>query len=372
MCAQAANARVLHLINGEFYAGAERVQDLLAQQLGSHGFEVEFACLKDGIFAEKRQAKAAILHAMPMRSRADLGLCKRLASVVRADDIQLLHTHTPRTALLGSIVAAITRVPMIHHVHSPSERDTESGLRNLRNSVAEKLSLRGACRLIAVSESLERHLLERGVDRQRIRQVPNGVPTGERRRRLYTPGDELTLGTIALFRPRKGVETLLEAMAQLKVTGVPVRLQAVGPFATPEYERAVRQLTASLGLEPDVTWAGFQSDITAQFARMHLFVLPSLFGEGLPMVLLEAMAAGLPVVSTRVEGIPQLVRNDRDGLLVEPGNVPALANALLRFARGYVNGEAMGDSGWQRQREHFSDISMGAAVAKIYREVLTT
>ena len=61
---------VLHLINGEFYAGAERVQDLLAQRLGRFGFEVEFACLKDGVFDEKRQCKSARLHRMPMRSRA--------------------------------------------------------------------------------------------------------------------------------------------------------------------------------------------------------------------------------------------------------------------------------------------------------------
>ena len=197
-------------------------------------------------------------------------------------------------------------------------------------------------------------------------------------------GSERTTGSSRFNFPRS-TSTMVAAVVATTVvsdatsyivrsasTGVPVRLHAVGPFATPDYERSVRQLTASLGLEPDVTWAGFQSDITSQFARMHLFVLPSLFGEGLPMVLLEAMAAGLPVVSTRVEGIPQLVRNDRDGLLVEPGNVSALANALLLFARGHVNREAMGDSGWQRQREHFSDISMGAGVAKIYREVLQT
>ena len=88
------------------------------------------------------------------------------------------------------------------------------------------------------------------------------------------------------------------------------------------------------------------------------------------MVLLEAMAAGLPVVSTRVEGIPELVRSGQDGLLVEAADPQALAAALLKFARSEVDAEAMGDSGWQRQREHFSDISMAAAVANIYREVL--
>jgi glycosyltransferase involved in cell wall biosynthesis len=102
-----------------------------------------------------------------------------------------------------------------------------------------------------------------------------------------------------------------------------------------------------------------------------VFVLPSLFGEGMPMVILEAMAAGLPVVSTRVEGIPQVVRDGEDGLLTESANAQGLADALSLFASGTVSAEAMGNSGWQRQRESFSDSVMAARVARIYREVLT-
>ena len=370
MAAPDQRIRVLHLINGEYYAGAERVQDLLALQLGDHGFDVEFACLKAGVFAEKRQALDATLHAMPMRSRVDLALCSRLSRLVRTRQIRLLHTHTPRTALMGSLVSTVTSVPMVHHVHSPSERDTESGLRNFRNSLAEKLGLRAATRLIAVSGSLQQHLLDRGVPAGRIRQVSNGVPVSDRVRRSYGPGEVLTLGMIALYRPRKGVEVLLEAMARLQAANVPVRLHAVGPFESVEYEREVTALADSRGLRGAVTWAGFKTDIAAEFARMHLFVLPSLFGEGMPMVLLEAMAAGLPVVSTRVEGIPELVRSGQDGLLVEAADPQALAAALLKFARSEVDAEAMGDSGRQRQRERFSDISMAAAVANIYREVL--
>jgi len=99
-------------------------------------------------------------------------------------------------------------------------------------------------------------------------------------------------------------------------------------------------------------------------------VLPSLFGEGMPMVVLEAMAAGLPVVATRIEGLPQVVRHGQDGLLVEPGDPAALADTLLRLARGESSAGRLGDSGWQRQREHFSDVSMTERVAAVYEEVL--
>ena len=373
MTTAAHTARVLHLINGEFYAGAERVQDLLALQLGRHGFEVEFACLKDGIFAEKRLAKHATLHAVPMKSRVDVSLCHRLTRLVRAGNIRLLHTHTPRTALMGNVVSLITRVPMIHHVHSPAERDTESGCRNIRNSLVERISLHGARRLIAVSASLERHLRERGL---RGRTYPVGpercaggrLQTSQPSRRVAN----LTLGMVALFRPRKGIEVLLEAMSQLRAAGVPVRLHAVGPFETPAYERTVVDLTRNLGLQDVVTWAGFRSDISAEFSRMHVFVLPSLFGEGMPMVVLEAMAAGLPVVSTRDRGHSEIVRHGQDGCWSKPGDSHALADALLRFCRREVGAGRLGDSGWQRQRENFSDISMAAGVANDLPEVLKT
>ena len=364
--------RVLHVINGEFYAGAERVQDLLALRLGNHGYDVQFACLKQGLFDEKRQAREAPLHSLPMRSRADFSACYRLARVVRSERVRLVHTHSPRSALLGGLVARLARVPMVHHLHSPAERDTENALRNVRNGFVERLSLREARRLIVVSDSLERHARDRGIAPERIRSIPNGVPIGERARLPYVAGDTLQLGTVALFRPRKGIEVLLEAMAELRKSGISTTLRAVGPFETPQYERHVHELVQRLGLVSCVHWTGFRSDMTAEFRRMHVFVLPSLFGEGMPMVVLEAMATGLPVVSTRVEGIPQVVRDGRDGVLVEPGNPVRLAQALALIARGAKDTEGMGDSAWRRQRTGFSDISMAAGVAAVYQEVLAS
>ena len=162
----------------------------------------------------------------------------------------LLHTHTPRSALIGRAVCLLTGLPMVHHVHSPAELDTEHGWRNVRNNLVEKFSLRGARRLIAVSGSLEERLRERGFAADRICQIPNGVPIAERSRRPYQPGQELTIGMIALYRPRKGVEVLLEAMKRLRDAGVSTRLHAVGPFETPAYEQAILDAGRQAGAGP--------------------------------------------------------------------------------------------------------------------------
>lgn len=364
--------RVLHLINGEFYAGAERVQDLLAMQLGRFGFDVEFACLKPGRFPLERQARSIELHAVPMRSNLDLAGCRTLARMVRQRRFDLLHSHTTRSALIGNLVSRTTGVPWVHHVHSPSRQDTEQGLRNLRNSLVDRLALGRARKLICVSESLAQRLETDGVDARRLARVPNGVPCGAglARAAAVNGGDPLVLGTVALFRPRKGMETLLDALALLRDEPRPVHLLAIGPFESAEYEQEVRRRAAQLDVESRVTWTGFTADVAGALAEADVFVLPSLYGEGMPMALLEAMAEGLPVVATRIEGIPEVVRDGDDGLLVEPGDAAAMAAALRRFLRGEADATRMGERARQRQREQFSDVVMAARVAAVYREVL--
>jgi glycosyltransferase involved in cell wall biosynthesis len=365
--------RVLHLINGEFYAGAERVQDLLALQLGRYGFDVEFACLKPGRFPAERQARSVDLHAVPMRSNLDLAGCRTLARLVRRRGFDLLHSHTTRSALIGNLVSRATGLPWVHHVHSPSRQDTEQGLRNLRNTLVDRLALGRARKLICVSESLARRLETDGVEPRRLARVPNGVPCGDQRARHPTTragSGALVIGTVALFRPRKGLESLLEALALLRDEPRPVHLLAIGPFESPDYESAIRGQAARLGVESRITWTGFTADVGAALAELDVFVLPSLYGEGMPMALLEAMAEGLPVVATDIDGVSEVVREGADGLLVAPGDGAAMAAALRRFARGETDAAEMGRRALLRQREQFSDVVMAARVAAVYREVL--
>ena len=149
---------------------------------------------------------------------------------------------------------------------------------------------------------------------------------------------------MALFRPRKGTEVLLEALAVLKQEGVNVRLRAVGPFETPEYENDIMQKVAELGVGDMIDWMGFQTDVNQQLRAMDLFVLPSLYGEGLPMVVLESMANAVPVVASRVEGIPEAVRDGVDGLIFEPADANDLANKLKSMIGDKKRWRAMSES----------------------------
>lgn len=361
---------VLHVVNGQHYAGAERVQDLLSQRLPEFGFHVGFACVKPDRFPDVRWAKDSPLYRIPMRTRIDVRPAWTLARIVHDEGYQILHAHTPRTAMIGRLAAAMAGVPMVYHVHSPTSRDTTGRWTNRLNALVERWAVARASRMIVVSESLRRHMERQGFSPSRLAVVHNGVPMRASQVMRPRPRDSWTLGTVALFRPRKGTETLIDALALLREQGLPVHLRAVGPFETPEYEALLKTRVAERGLQPHVEWVGFSEHVNAELARMDLFVLPSLFGEGLPMVVLEAMAAGVPVVATDVEGIPEAIEDGREGLIVPPDDPGKLAHAIGRIVRGEVDWAGLRARALSRQVKDFSDRSMAARVAAVYREIL--
>jgi glycosyltransferase involved in cell wall biosynthesis len=369
--ASIATRRVLHVINGEHYSGAERVQDLLAQELPACGFDVSFACVKPERFPDARSCLDVPLYRTPMRGRFDLKCGRDLAKLIRMEKFELVHAHTPRSLLAGAIAAREAGVPLVYHVHSPTGSDSTRWLQNVINARMERWLLNRATKLIAVSPSLAELMIREGFTGDRVMYVPNGVPAVKpfSRRR---PHGTWTLGMAALFRPRKGIEVLLEALARLRNQGYDVRLRAVGPFETPEYQHEVLALVDRLGIADGIHWTGFVGDIHAELRSVDLFVLPSLFGEGLPMVVLEAMAAGLAVVASRVEGIPAAIREGVDGLLVEPCNPVALADAVSKIMRpdSEFDYQAMCGNAREHHAAKFSAAAMAAGIARVYREVL--
>ncbi len=362
--------RVLHVINGDHYAGAERVQDLLAKCLPEFGYSAGFAGLKLDKFYAMRQTHEAPLFDVPMRTRLDLQAATKVARIVREGGYRILHAHTVRSALVGSMASVLTGVPLVYHAHSPTTSDTTRRWRNRLNGAVERMCLRRVSRVVAVSQAMAEHIAREGFDPERIAVVPNGVPRLDALPSRMTPRGRWRLGVVALFRPRKGIEVLIEAMDRLHRDGIPVRLRAVGTFESPEYEAEIITQLQRLGLTEHVAWTGFTRDVPAELRKMDLLILPSLFGEGLPMVVLEAMAAGVPVVATRVSGVPEAIRHGRDGVLTDTADPDALARAIAAVVDGQYDWSAMRASAFERQNRLFSDRVMAEGVAAVYNDVL--
>ncbi len=366
----AETCKVLHLINGEHFSGAERVQDLLALAMPRFGYEVGFACVKPGKFPAVRRSRSCELFETRMKSKLDIWVAGRVADVFRKNDFRLIHAHTPRTLLIGRLAARKLKCPLVYHVHSPVGRDSERGLANRLNTMIESWSLAGVDKMICVSGSLAQYMRELGHDASRISVVSNGVAAIQNLPERSLPGKVWTIGTMALFRPRKGTEVLLEAISILKKKKINVLLRAVGPFESPEYEHEIMSRVKSLGIGGQIEWTGFQTNVDEQLRKMDVFVLPSLYGEGLPMVVLESMANAIPVVASRVEGIPEAVRDGVDGLIFQPSNAVDLAEKLESLIGDTQLWQSMGQNALERQRQELSDLSMAGGVARIYDELL--
>ena len=361
--------RVLHVINGEHYAGAERVQDLLALSLPEFGYEVGFACVKSGKFPQQRKSQDVPLYQTQMKSKFDLRAAKALADIAKIGGYDFLHAHTARSLVVARIAAKIAKKPLVYHVHSPTVNDSTRWFTNRMNAMLERISLTGISQMICVSNSLSEHMKTQGYNPELLNVVPNGVPCHGDLPSREAPKDKWILGTVALFRPRKGIEVLIEALSILRSYGDDVRIRAVGPFETPEYEEKIKELAKKRDVEDAIEWVGFSSDVNAQLAKMDVMVLPSLFGEGLPMVIIEAMAAGIPVIGTNVQGVPEVL-TEGNGLVADAGCAADLSNKVRAFIHGEEDWSSIRENAWQRQADHFSDRSMAQGVAAVYDKVV--
>jgi glycosyltransferase involved in cell wall biosynthesis len=254
---------------------------------------------------------------------------------LRRSRVDLVHSHGYRADVLGLVAARFLRLPIMATCHGYVFTDRRLGFYNRLDLAA----LRRFDRVIAVSERLRDDLVHHGVGSRCVEtivnaagaSVPPGVEVTRRRTRSLAaiPDEEIVFGFVGRLCEEKGLAYLLDAAAGLPERGWRVVLVGGGPQRS-----ALESLAAARGLTDRVLFAGFQEDPAAWYAAMDVFVLPSLT-EGTPMVLLEAMAFGLPVVATSVGGVPRVVGSGETGVLVPPAEVAPLRaelQALLESA----------------------------------------
>jgi len=239
----------------------------------------------------------------------------------------------------------------------------------LRRFLDREIVGRGADAFVAVSREDERRMAEiEGVHPEVIRFIPNGIP--EQRRRgtdvrteLGIAPDAPVIGAVGQLREEKALDVLIDAAARLapRMEGLTVLLPGVGPE-----EAALRE--AASALDGTVRFLGQRDDIPDVLAAMDVAVCCS-HREGSPLSVMEYMAAGLPVVATRVGGVPDIIGDGEHGLLVAPGDAGALAAALEQLLGDPARREAMGARAAERQREEFDLDVMVGRVQALYEEL---
>jgi sugar transferase (PEP-CTERM/EpsH1 system associated) len=358
----------MHLLHKLGVGGMEVGVVKLANLLPRHSVATSICSLMPADGLTTRLAPEVPLYELTRRPGNDLRLVLQLAGVLRRARPDVLHTHSWATLCEGLVAARLAGVPVVVH----GEHGTlETRPRNRR---IQRWAWQRCDRVLSVSSRLaERMSAEMGFPLERITTIRNGVDLplfasadrGRGRRALGLDPAQLVIGTVGRLVPVKGHETLLHALAQLRDRGRSYQAVIVGDgILRAQLESRVREL----GLGGAVHLAGHREQVADALAAMDLFVLPSI-SEGLSNTILEAMAAGLPVVATRVGGADELVSHGRTGLLVPSGDVDALARALDDVARCADTRAAMGAEGRRLAEREFSLEGMVANYERLYHAV---
>lgn len=261
----------------------------------------------------------------------------RLVRLIRTHHIGVLHLQEFAASTLGRIAGFLTRTPAIVHVHA-EYADSAVGGYPLAVRVIDRILSPLAARVVAVSHSVaEFCVAQMGFRRRQVVVIHNPLPRKVRavdeavldslRRDYHLPSGVPVVGSVTRFYPVKGTSFLLDAFARILRTMPESYLLLVGDGP----ERATLEAQArSLGIQGRVIFAGFREDIEEHLRLFNVAVLPSL-REGLPLAGIEALSAGVPLVASRVGGLPELVADGRTGLLVEAGDAAAIADAVLRI-----------------------------------------
>jgi glycosyltransferase involved in cell wall biosynthesis len=322
---------VVHVIDELPPDGAERLlADVLRHR--SQRFRYSVVCLiQGGTLEDEIRGMGVPVTVLGRRGRYDPALVWRLARWLRRERAAVVHTHLFTADAYGRLAARLAGVSAVFStVHSTNL--WKSALHRVTDWLLAWISTRVIACSAEVGELLRRR------DRlpaKRIEVVANGVDLGRFanaradgvRAEFGIPDGRLLIGVVGRLHPAKGHSELLAALARLRVEGHDPACLLIG---TGELRGALEEETVRCGLQDRIVFAGQRSDVPRLLAALDVLAMPSRW-EGLPMTLLEAMAMGKAIVATRVGGIPDVISDGENGLLVPTANPDALAEALRRL-----------------------------------------
>jgi len=369
--------RVLHVVS-TFAIKTDTIWlSQLLSRCSRERLDSSIACMYGGGPMQRRFSDLGVptfqLHAPRGISPSGLWQLLRLVRRVRP---QVLHTHLLRADLYGGLAGRLSGVPVVltsQYALFPCAR----AVKRRSDRVLDRLCRLFATDALAVSEAVRRDLIDRvGWPSDRVHTVrtgldfdawPSNLPVGMQWRKSWgIDTDSPLIVTVARLSYEKGLEVLVEAAALVSSEFPNARFLIVGegPAAG-----SLAEQIAQLDLKGVVHLAGFHQDVPSILSAADLFVLPSHM-EGLPNAVLEAFAAGLPVVASAVGGLPEAVEHERTGLLVPPGDAPALAAAVCRLLREPQFARLVARQGSQAAREKFSLQRVARIYAALYEELV--
>jgi sugar transferase (PEP-CTERM/EpsH1 system associated) len=363
---------VVHVVLSLELGGLERVVLDLVREGLALGQRVAVACVEQpGLLAPSVEAMGARLDCLgkgPGLRMETIGRMKALLDELRPE---VVHTHQVGALFYAGPAARDAGVPAVVHTehgkHYPNR---------LRARVLGRLASRRVGRFFCVSKDIADSIVRHRIaPRRKVHVVPNGIDVarfdrdgdrGELRRSLGLPAEAPIIGTVGRLDEVKRQDRLIRAFAQVRRGWPEARLLLVGDGPSRD---ELRTLTEGLGLGDCVHFAGYQPRPERYLHAMDVFALTSR-SEGMPLAVLEAWAAGVPVVASRVGGLPELIDDGRTGRLIEPGDEAAWSEALAALLADPQAASRLGQEGRRHVRARFGVRAMATNYERHYRELL--
>ncbi len=366
--------KVIHLISGGDTGGAKTHVHSLLRGL-SKSVDVTLVCFRDGPFAEEAAALGIDTRVYPGRFFSALG---EVEGLIRSGGYELIHSHGSRGNLAGVLLARRTRLPIVSTVHSDWKLDYLG--RPLAAATYGRLNawaLRHIKYHVGVSDAMRALLIARGFRRNDTFAIYNGIDFSraipytdraafyERVGAKIAPGD-VVVGAAARLDPVKDLATLVRAVAKARETCPNVKLILAGEGA--ERPR-LTELAAELGMADALTLCGWVDDMDEFYGSIDINALTSI-SETFPYAITEGAAHRLPTVSTRVGGIPQLIRDGETGYLAGVGDFGTLGARIAELAASADRRGAMGEALFERASRDFSIDATCREQVAVYEQIL--
>ena len=348
---------VLHLIETSEAGGAETIVLSIAKSLRDRGHHSVIGLLETGWLEDELKNCGFVPIILELRSAYDFGCIRSLCKLIGDFRIDLVHSHEFMMNVYGTVAGLIKGIPVITTVHGKNYY-WERTRRRVAYRVVSRVS-----RMVAVSEDLK-CFLERqvSISRDRIEKIYNGIDSKlyERnslmdglsftKERLSIPRNSPVIGTVGMLVPVKDHKTILEAAKRVIRKWPDAIFLIVGDGASLEL---LKTKAHELGLENNVRFTGFRRDVPSLLHIMNVYVCSSL-SEGHSLSILEAMAAGKPVIATDVGGNPEVVVDGETGFLIRPGDPEGLASRIAFLLGDQARAHELGAKGKMRVDQTFS------------------
>lgn len=367
--------KVIHLVEDLGVGGLERVLATIVLGLDKHKFDVEVWCLaQGGTIARELTNKGIILKILGIDSYYNPLNVVMLSNLIRRAGIDILHAHGYFAGTFGRLAAILAKTPIvIAHVHT-TDYDLSS-----RNRIIEKFLSYFTDRILCVSRAVQKFVVEtEKINPARTCVIYNAamIPDSpdlaaqvkDERLRIGIAEKDFVAVSVASLTPHKGHHTLLDAAAMIMCDYPHFKLLLVGdgPLRGELEEHAKKA-----GIFSNTIFAGLRENVFPLLKLADIFVLASTQREGLGIALIEAMAAGLPLIGTRLGGIPEVIEEDVNGLLVAPGDAEALAAAIRQLILKNELKERMGREGKSVYQKKFTVSLMIYSIESLYTKLLS-